>query len=59
MAMFVDILFPNNETRKEVVISSILVGLSVYLLLIIYQPYGTSEFQNDYKYLLLLPYFIF
>lgn len=59
MAMVLNTLFPNNETRKEVIISSILVGFSVYLLLIIYQPYGTSEFQNDHKYLLLLPYFIF
>lgn len=48
--------FPNNETLQEIILTSSLAGLSVYILLIIYQPYGTSNFEHSYKYILLLPY---
>lgn len=48
--------FPNSETPQEVLFTSSLAGLSVYILLIIYQPYGTNDFENSYKYILLLPY---
>lgn len=48
--------FPNNETLQEVLLTSSLAGLSVYILLIIYQPYGTSNFEHSYKYTLLFPY---
>lgn len=48
--------FPNDETLQEVLLTSSFAGLSVYILLIIYQPYGTSNFEHSYKYILLLPY---
>nr|WP_314491886.1 LytTR family DNA-binding domain-containing protein [uncultured Chryseobacterium sp.] len=48
--------FPNNETFRELLLTSSLAGLSVYILLIIYQPYGTSDFQHSYKYMMLFPY---
>lgn len=48
--------FPNNETLQQVLLTSSLAGLSVYILLIIYQPYGTSNFEHSYKYTLLFPY---
>lgn len=48
--------FPNNETFRELLLTSFLAGLSVYFLLIIYQPYGTSDFQHSYKYVMLFPY---
>lgn len=51
-------LYPNSETNKEIVITSSVTGLLLYLLLIIYQPFGTSHFQHSYKYLLLFPYAI-
>lgn len=31
-------------------------GILIYLLLIAYQPFGTSQFEHSLKYLLLLPY---
>lgn len=49
-------IYPNNETKREAVISSSISGLLLYLLLIIYQPFGTHQFEHHYKYLLLFPY---
>lgn len=48
--------YPNNETNKEIILTSSIVGILLYLLLIIYQPFGTSQFEHSYKYLLLFPY---
>lgn len=48
--------YPNNETTKETILTSSIVGILLYLFLIIYQPFGTSEFEHSYKYLLLFPY---
>jgi hypothetical protein len=50
------VYYPNNENRSLIIITSITVGLLLYLLLIIYQPFGTSQFEHRYKYLLLFPY---
>jgi len=50
--------YPNSETTKETVLTSAIVGILFYFFLIIYQPYGTSEFEHSYKYLLLFPYAI-
>lgn len=50
--------YPNSETNKEIILTSSIVGVLLYLLLIIYQPFGTSQFEHSYKYLLLFPYAI-
>lgn len=54
--MFYKITYPNNETLREIILTSSLAGVSLYTLLIIYQPFGTNEFQHSFKYVLLLPY---
>ena len=51
-------LYPNNETSKEITITSSIAGGSFYLFLIIYQPFGTNQFEHAYKYLMLFPYAI-
>lgn len=50
--------YPKSESQKEILISSISVGILIYLFLIIFQPFGTDQFQHSYKYLLLFPYSI-
>ncbi len=47
---------PSSETRKELVWTSALAGVFLYVLLLIYQPFGTSQFNHEYKYVLLFPY---
>lgn len=37
-------------------LTSFFAGIFLYVLLILYQPFGTSQFEHPYKYLLLLPY---
>lgn len=54
--MIIKVPFPNNETFRELLLTSSLAGLSVYILLIVYQPYGKSDFQHSYKYMMLFPY---
>ena len=56
--MILTIHYPNYETKKEIVITSSFVGCLIYLFLIIYQPFGTSQFEHSYKYLMLFPYAI-
>lgn len=56
--MIFGVTYPDGETYKETILSSCLAGLLLYLLLIIYQPFGTSQFEHAYKYLLLFPYAI-
>ena len=48
--------YPNSETNKEIIVTSSIAGVLLYLFLIIYQPFGTSRFEHSYKYLLLFPY---
>lgn len=50
--------YPKSESFKEIFVSSLGAGLSVYLFLIIFQPFGTENFQHPYKFLLLFPYCI-
>lgn len=50
--------YPHSETNKEIILTSSLIGVILYFLLIIYQPFGTSQFEHSYKYLLLFPYAI-
>lgn len=54
--MILKTVYPNSETKKEIIVTSSIVGIVLYLLLIIYQPFGTSQFEHTYKYLLLFPY---
>jgi len=56
--MILTIHYPYYETKKEIVITSSFVGGLIYLFLIIYQPFGTSQFEHSYKYLMLFPYAI-
>lgn len=48
--------YPNGETNKEITLTSSIAGILFYLFLIIYQPFGTSQFEHTHKYLLLFPY---
>lgn len=48
--------YPESNSRKEIWLSSIFIATLAYLFLIVFQPFGTYNFANDFKYLLLLPY---
>jgi len=48
----------NRETTKEIGIASSIVGILLYVLLIIYQPFGTNQFEHSHRYLILFPYAI-
>lgn len=50
--------YPRSESFAEILISSFGVGITVYLFLIIFQPFGTENFHHPYKYLILFPYTI-
>ncbi|WP_407848725.1 LytTR family transcriptional regulator DNA-binding domain-containing protein [Chryseobacterium sp. KCF3-3] len=50
--------YPKSESIKEIFVSSLGAGVAVYLFLIIFQPFGTENFQHPYKFLLLFPYCI-
>ena len=54
--MILDAAYPDSESHQEIILTSTLVGILFYVLLIIYQPFGTSQFEHTYKYLLLFPY---
>jgi len=56
--MILKFFYPNSETTKEIIITSSMAGGLAYLLLVIYQPFGTSQFEHPYKNLLLFPYAI-
>ncbi len=51
-------LYPESRSGKEIILTSSLVGILFYILLIVYQPFGTSQFEHTFKYLLLAPYAI-
>lgn len=48
--------YPRSESFAEILVSSFGAGITVYLFLIIFQPFGTESFHHPYKYLLLFPY---
>lgn len=50
--------YPNSDTSREIIVTSSIVGILLYFSIIIYQPFGTSQFEHAYKYLLLFPYAI-
>jgi putative flippase GtrA len=50
--------YPTSKSVKEILISSIAAGTLVYLFIIIFQPFGTENFNHPYKYLILFPYTI-
>ncbi|TZF96249.1 hypothetical protein FW781_12535 [Chryseobacterium panacisoli] len=58
MFSFASYPYPKSESFKEIIVSSLGAGISVYLFLIIFQPFGTENFQHPYKFLLLFPYCI-
>ncbi|WP_288438561.1 LytTR family DNA-binding domain-containing protein [uncultured Chryseobacterium sp.] len=58
MFSFASYPYPKSESFKEIFVSSLGAGVSVYLFLIIFQPFGTENFQHPYKFLLLFPYCI-
>jgi len=58
MFSFASYPYPKSESFKEIVVSSLGAGISVYLFLIIFQPFGTENFLHPYKFLLLFPYCI-
>ncbi len=58
MFSFASYPYPKSESFKEILISSLGAGIAVYLFLIIFQPFGTENFQHPYKFLLLFPYCI-
>lgn len=48
--------FPVLRTNKSIFISAFSTALLVYLFLVVMQPFGTYNYNNSLKYLLLLPY---
>ncbi|AZA81808.1 hypothetical protein C1637_04350 [Chryseobacterium lactis] len=56
MSSFTSSPYPKSESLKEILVSSMASGVSVYLFLIIFQPFGTQNFNHPYKLLLLFPY---
>ncbi|RQO39055.1 hypothetical protein DBR39_08650 [Chryseobacterium sp. KBW03] len=58
MFSFASYPYPTSESFKEILISSLGAGISVYLFLIIFQPFGTENFHHPYKFALLFPYCI-
>ncbi|KMQ66202.1 hypothetical protein ACM46_01170 [Chryseobacterium angstadtii] len=58
MFSFAAYSYPKSESFKEILFSSVIAGISIYLFLIVFQPFGTENFHHPYKYLLLFPYSI-
>lgn len=56
MFSFATYSYPKTESYKEILVSSAVAGILIYLFLIIFQPFGTESFRHQYKYLLLFPY---
>jgi len=56
--MILKTIYPNKETNIEVIITSSMVGILLYVFLVMYQPFGTGNFEHSYKYLILFPYAI-
>lgn len=56
MFSFAAYSYPKSESYKEILVSSIVAGLLIYIFLIVFQPFGTENFHHKYKYLVLFPY---
>ncbi|TLX27293.1 LytTR family transcriptional regulator [Chryseobacterium indologenes] len=56
MFSFTTFPYPKSGSIKEMLLSSLAAGISVYLFLIIFQPFGTENFHHPYKLALLFPY---
>lgn len=54
-----DLSYPKSESKKEIIISSILIGIFTYLFLIIFQPFGTQNVAFSKLYFILFPYAVF
>jgi hypothetical protein len=48
--------YPTLRTNKDIGYSAMVISISVYFFLAVFQPFGTYTFHHSYKYLLLLPY---
>lgn len=48
--------YPEPVSKKEILLSSIFIATAVYLFLVVFQPFGTYNFSDPFKYLLLAPY---
>ncbi|SEK41944.1 LytR/AlgR family response regulator transcription factor [Parapedobacter koreensis] len=55
--MIFDLSYPKSESKKEIFISSIFTGISVYLFLLVFQPFGTNTIPNLKLFKILFPYF--
>lgn len=56
--MIFDLSYPKSKSKKEVFISSILVGISTYLFLLVFQPFGTNSISDFKLVKILFPYFL-
>lgn len=54
--MIFDLSYPKSKSKKEVLISSILVGISAYLFLLVFQPFGTNSISDFKLVKILFPY---
>lgn len=54
-----DLSYPKSESKKEIILSSILIGIFTYFFLIIFQPFGTQNFTFSKLLFILFPYAIF
>ena len=50
--------YPKPTTNKEIISISLLVAVTVYFFIAVFQPFGTYIYQHPYKYLILAPYSI-
>lgn len=48
--------YPKANSTAEVLIASLFIAAGIYVFLVVFQPFGTYNFSNPFKYLLLLPY---
>lgn len=56
MKQILQMTYPISESKKEIWLSSLGIALMAYLFLVVFQPFGTYNYTNANKYLLLAPY---
>jgi len=48
--------YPASNSKMEILISSFFIAGSLFVFLVIFQPFGTYNFSSPFKYILLTPY---
>lgn len=55
---FFNLPYPKSSSSKEIFLISLLIALTVYFFIIVFQPFGTYTYQHPHKNLILAPYSI-